>query len=157
MADITALLGQLISLIEGLGSMSPQAKIAAIVLFITAVWKSSFLQPYYAALGNAANLVGPVLGLISGVLAIQPLSWGAVWTGVYGGSLAVLVVALLEAVKSIPGIGSLYVSLINWVEGLLGSPAPEPAPVSLVAKWKNRKSLPALKDAWANRGAKKAA
>jgi hypothetical protein len=154
MADITSLLGQLLSLIEGLGSMSPQAKIAAVVLFLTAVWNSSFLQPYWAALGNAQTLVGPVLGLVSGILSVSPLSWSSVWTGVYGGSLAVLVIALLNAVKVLPGIGPVYVSVINFIENLLGSPSPEPAPTTLWDKWKNRKSVPSLKAVWAGRGKK---
>jgi hypothetical protein len=137
---LVSLWGQISTLIPSLASMSPQAKVAAIVALLISVWNSSFLQPYLASLGKAANLVGPFLGVVAAVVAIQPLSWSAVWVGLSGGVLAIPVMALLDAVKVIPGVGSVYVSAINLVEGWLGAPNPEPPPASIMHLARNYKA-----------------
>jgi hypothetical protein len=120
--DIAGLFSQLVSLIQSFGSLSAPAKIAGIVLFIVAVVKSSFVQPLWAKLGNAQVLVAPILAVIVSIVSIQPFSWAALWSSLLSGALAIGMHQLLDAVKTLPGIGSAYLTVINFVESILQAP-----------------------------------
>jgi hypothetical protein len=117
------LLVQLLAWLQSLGAAtSVEVKIAGLVTLLVGLTKSSFAAPYLAKLGNFSVLVAPVLGVVLALLGLPGISSATVLAGLHGGSLAIAVAALLEAVKSVPGVGGVYVSLINLVEKLLGAP-----------------------------------
>lgn len=123
MDELSAILNQVIQFIGQWGDFSAQAKLANIVLIIVALWKTSFLRNlFWDKLGVWKVVVAPALGVLGAFLAIEPFTWSAVWTGLQGGLLAVAVHQLLEVVKVLPGIGSVYVGIIDFIAKLLKAP-----------------------------------
>lgn len=122
MDEISQLLAMVWAFIQGMGDMSIQAKIAGGVLILISAWKSSLLKPVYDKLGAAKVLVAPVLGMIAGILSIEPLSLAAVWAGIQGGVLAIALHQLLDAVKAMPWVGDKYKAWIDLISGILLKP-----------------------------------
>jgi hypothetical protein len=117
--------GQIIDMIRQFGGLSWAGKIAAIVLILIASMKVSFLRPLWDKLGKAKPWAAPVLGLIAGVLSLTvqgSLSFSGVMAYLIAGAGAVLLSEMLELVKVIPGIGPMYVAVINWIQSKLGAP-----------------------------------
>lgn len=108
----------------------PQVKLAGFVLMMIALWKSSYAKLFvWEKLGNYKILVAPLLGLISAALTIKPLDLHTLWLGISGGFLAAGLHEVLDAIKVLPGIGPKYVSIINFIEKMLGAKEQIPAPV----------------------------
>jgi len=120
--DIGQLMSQAWDLIKGFGAMDSSTKIMSIVMLLIAVWKSSLAQPLWAKLGKLQILVAPALAVVVSLLSIHPFTMAALWMSLVGGGLAVATHELLDAAKSIPGLGAMYVSLIGFAMQLLGSP-----------------------------------
>jgi hypothetical protein len=121
--DIGALFSQLYAFITGFATMSTAAKISGIVLLIIAIMKSSFLAPVWAKLGNLQVLVAPVLAIAVSMVAIQPFTWATFSQSLISGTVAIGVHQLLDGIKTIPGLGSIYISVINFFESILQAPA----------------------------------
>jgi len=110
-----------------LGGMSQLGKVSAIILLIVASMKVTFLNELiWQKLGEAKVWVAPALGLIGGILGLGagdvPLDAARVFAYITAGVGAVALHELLDSVKAIPGIGSVYVNLISIVQSWLGGP-----------------------------------
>lgn len=115
---------QLVVLIQGFGGFSWMAKVAGGCLLIIAATKTSFLAPMWAKLpALVQTLAAPVLALIAGVVSMgSSLSLPAVLAYVVSGAGAVVMHEILDGVKGIPGIGSVYLAIISVLEGLFFKP-----------------------------------
>jgi hypothetical protein len=121
---------QVLGVVQQLGGMSGMAKISAVILLIVASMKVSFLNDLlWSKLGAAKAWVAPLLGLIGGILGIGasgvPLDGARILAYVTAGAGAVVLHELLDSIKAVPGIGNIYLTIINIVQGWLGGPAPK--------------------------------
>lgn len=117
-------LNQVLVFIQSWGGISSLVKVSGIILLIIASMKVSFLQPYWAKLGSFQAWLAPILGLIAGVLGLGqagPITAASVFTYISAGAGAIIMHELLDTVKAIPGIGDLWVTVIGFIEGLLGA------------------------------------
>jgi hypothetical protein len=121
-ADLPAqdFLAQVFEAVKGLGGLSWMGKIASIMLLIVASMKVSFLRPLWDKLGPAKAILAPVLGLIAGCIAMPSLSLQGLMAYLFAGAGAIVLHELLDALKSVPGLGGLYVGVIDFVMKLLG-------------------------------------
>lgn len=113
-------LSQVLQAIQGFGGLSTVAKISTIILLIVASMKVTILNQYiWSKLGEAKAWVAPLLGLIAGVLGIgaggQPITLASVFAYVAAGGGAVILHELLDSLKAIPGIGPIYVAIIDFI------------------------------------------
>lgn len=120
MDEISLIIGQLWALIQSWGDLSLQMKISGVVLTLIAIWKTSLVRPLWDKLGAAKVLVAPILGMVAAIVAIEPLSLSAVLEGLKGGTLAIALHQLLDAIKLLPKLGDTYKSLISFFQSLLG-------------------------------------
>ncbi len=118
------------------GGMSWAMRVSAVTLLAVATMKVTKLDDLlWSKLRGLQAFLAPLLSLAGGVtvLAAQgTLSWQAVWLYLGAGAGAVALHELLDATKSIPGLGSGYVMVISAVERALGgNPKPNPSPSEL--------------------------
>ena len=140
--DWSGLLASVMSLWQSFPTLPLAGKIAGVLAIVIGLVKSSALQPYWAKLGPWQALVAPVLGVVTAILSIQPLSWAGIWLGLSGGMLAVALSNVLNSVMAMPGVGPLWVSIIQIIERLLNAPAPAPVVQAkreqALARWKKK-------------------
>jgi len=121
--DLMALFSQGWALVAGFNQLDTAGKIGGCVLLVIALVKNSALLPLWNKVGAWKVLVAPALAVAYAVVMVQPLTLQAVMASLVGGALAVATHELLDAVKSLPGIGPLFVKVINFVGGFLKVPA----------------------------------
>lgn len=121
-------LAQVLAAIHQMGGLSMMLKISAIITLVIASFKVSFLNQYvWSKLGAFKVWAAPLLGLIAGVLGLGvsgPVTAPMVFAYVAAGGGAVFLHEILDSVKAIPGLGDIYKSLIDIVEGALGGGDP---------------------------------
>jgi hypothetical protein len=125
-----SLISAVSTVIQNFGGLSWTLKIACIVLLIIAFMKVSFLSSFWAKLGSFQAYAAPVLGLILGALTLSvsgPITLAGVLAYLAAGSGAILLHELLDTIKAIPGIGSVYVSIINAIESVLNTNSSGPS------------------------------
>lgn len=120
--DINDLFAQLWALIQAFPSLPAAGKISGIILLLISLIKSSLVAPLWEKLGSWKVVIAPALGLVAGVLAIHPLSFASLWQGLLGGVLAMGLHQLLDAIKVIPGIGPVYLKVIDVLETIFKAP-----------------------------------
>lgn len=109
---------------QSLGGLSWAAKIAGSITLILSSMKVSFLNQWvWSKLGAFKVWMGPVLGLVLGLVSMDTFSWSGAVAYALSGAGAVFFHEILDSVKAIPGLGTAYVSGITMVESLLGGPA----------------------------------
>lgn len=118
---------QVIDAIKNLGGLSWGLKISSICLLIIASMKVSVLRTFFwDKLGAAKAFVAPLLGLVSGLLASVfsggPFTWANMFAYLITGAGALILHELLDALKGLPGIGSVYVAIIDFLSKMLGAP-----------------------------------
>lgn len=118
--DSTVFVADAISAFKAFGGLSGMTKVALVILLIIASMKVSFLNSVWAKLGKIQIWIAPALGLIAGAFLLPSISLGGLFTYVSAGAGAVFLHEILDLVKLIPGLGTIYVSIINIVEGALG-------------------------------------
>jgi hypothetical protein len=122
---------QVIAAIQGFGGMNWMLKVSTIVLLLGATMKVSFLEPLWNKLGNFKAAFAPVLGLIGGLLSYfgggVAFSLPALAAYTMSGAGALALHEILDMVKSIPGLGTGYVAVINFISQYLGGPVEPPA------------------------------
>lgn len=119
---------QVIDYVEAFGGLSWVLKIAGGITLILSTMKVSFLKPIWDKLGDAQAWAAPVLGLISGLLMTAVdgnFTWAAVSAYVFSGAGAIILHELLDTIKSIPKLGTGWVTVIEVIKSLLGSPKKE--------------------------------
>jgi len=116
-------LAQVFELIKSFGGMSWTLKIAGIVLLVIASMKVSFLRPLWDKLGQWKAFAAPMLGLLAGILSLQPITLTGVVAYLFAGAGAIVLHELLDAVKAMPWVGAMFKSIIELVQKLLKKPA----------------------------------
>lgn len=126
----SAFIDQVANALKSFGGAPAMVKITIILMLVVGSMKSTLLRKLvWDRLGKAKVWVAPILGIIAGVL--EPLLTGqhvtlqSVLIFMTTGFGAVLLFNLLESIKGIPKLGPLYVSLINFIESLLGGKTKE--------------------------------
>lgn len=118
---------QVMQFVHDFGGLSSLMKISGVIMLIIASMKVSGLNDLiWAKLGAAQAWVAPLLGLIGGILGLGqagPITAASVFAWVSAGAGAVFLHEILDSVKAIPGIGQIYVTIINLIEGALGGPS----------------------------------
>jgi hypothetical protein len=117
-----SLISAVSTVIQNFGGLSWTLKIACIVLLIIAFMKVSFLSSFWARLGKFQTYAAPVLGVVLGLLTLSvsgPMSLAGVMAYLAAGSGAILLHELLDTIKAIPGLGSVYVGIIDAIESIL--------------------------------------
>lgn len=112
--------------ITGFGGLTWAAKVVLIVNLVIAATKVSFLrQAIWSKLGSFQALVAPVLGLVGAMIAYftagVPLSLPNLLAFAGTAAGAVILHEVLDGIKSWPGIGPIYVTVINFLSNLLGA------------------------------------
>lgn len=123
---------QVLQSIQSLGGLAGAAKIAAIITLVIASLKVSALRDmFWSKLGYGQVFMAPVLGLIAGGIAYfssgVALTAPNIFAYMFAGSGAILFHELLDGVKGIPGLGSMYVSIIDFVSVMLGGKPTTPS------------------------------
>lgn len=118
---------QVLDAIKSFGGLTQLLKISAVITLVIASMKVSFFNDLiWSKLGAAKVYVAPVLGLIAGALGLGaggvPVTGALVFAYVTAGAGAVFLHEILDSVKAIPGIGSVYIMLINMLQAALGGP-----------------------------------
>lgn len=115
---------QIIDAIKGMGGASVAMIASSIIMLLIASMKVSFLKPAWQKLGALQIWLAPVLGLIAGVLhdvvSGGPISLAKLFTYLGVGAGSVFLHEILDLVKAIPGLGAIYVSIIDIAESTLG-------------------------------------
>ena len=105
-----------------------QAKSAAIIYVIIGSMKVSFIRPLWDGLGKAKVFAAPVLSLLSVIFMAMAAkgegmsAYQMIWMGLTTGAGALALSNLMEAIRSIPGIGSIPNSIIHLLENILKRP-----------------------------------
>lgn len=117
---------QVLNAIKSFGGLPWMGKVSSLVLILVSSMKVSFLKPMWDKLGAAKAWAGPVLGLIGGILSLGMdgnITLAGVLAYVSSGAGALILHELLDTVKAIPGLGSMYVAVIDYIKSKLGAPA----------------------------------
>lgn len=117
-----SLISAVSTVIQNFGGLSWTLKIACIVLLIIAFMKVSILSSFWAKLGKFQAYAAPILGLLLGILTLSvsgPISLAGVMAYLAAGSGAILLHEILDTIKAIPGLGSVYVGIIDAIESVL--------------------------------------
>lgn len=125
-------LGQVLAAWKSLvGNAGWQLKVAAVIAVLISSMKVTFLRKLiWDKLGSLKMWLGPVLGLVAGLLELLITGHGdigAIFAYMAAGMGAPYVHELLSLLKKIPGIGPMWVELIEVIESSLGGgKSPEP-------------------------------
>lgn len=120
-------LGQVLQTIEQFGGMKWMGQVAAVLAILISSMKVSFLNELvWQKLGEAKAWLAPALGVLYGVFSMWAgegeLTWAGVLAYFAAGAGAVVLHELLDTIKAVPGIGSVWVTIINIIKGVLGGP-----------------------------------
>lgn len=120
-------LAQVLEAIKSFGGLSTLLKISAVITLIIASMKVTFLNELiWQKLGAAKVYLAPVLGLIAGILGIgtggAPITIPLIFAYVSAGAGAVFLHEILDTIKALPGLGAIYITIIDLIEGVLGGP-----------------------------------
>lgn len=124
-------LSQVWDVVQSMGGLHWAMKVSAIIVLVIASLKVSFLNDLiWSKLGELKAWIAPVLGIVSGVLLLLAqgqLSLPGVFAYFSAGVGALALHELLDTIKSVKGIGPVYVGLIDAIEKALGGPASQGA------------------------------
>lgn len=121
-------LEQVLAAIERFGGLSWVLKISVAITLIIASMKVSFLNRLiWQKLGNFRAWAAPILGIIAGVLSLAtdgaPITLAKIFAFLSAGAGAIILHELLDTIKGIPGLGEVWIGLIDMIEKVLGGPA----------------------------------
>lgn len=119
---------QVIDMIKQFGGIPWTLKVASIIALIISSMKVSFVRVFWDKLGWIKPFVASILGLIAGILVLVNsgnVSFAGVIAYMFAGAGAVILHEMLDSIKGIPGIGPTYVSIIDFIGGLLKKPEPK--------------------------------
>lgn len=127
--SLPELLDQLLKAIALFKMSGIYVGISAVVMLLVASMKNSILRTYvWDKLGGAKVLVAPALSLIAIALETGSLGLKEMLAAIMTGAGAVALHEFLDALKSMPGIGPMYVKVIDVI-GLLLLKKAEPKPL----------------------------
>lgn len=117
--EIFAQILEQISLLGGAGWM---AKVSASCLILVSFMKISFLKPLWDKMGWRKILAAPILSLIAGILILKPITLAGILAYISSGMGAIILHELLDAIKLIPGIGGIALSIVDFLKKALYAP-----------------------------------
>lgn len=119
---IEGFFSQTLTFIKQFGGLPWVLKIAGISAILISTLKVSAIRELtWDKLENAKVWAAPILGLIFGVLSLgTDLTLASALAYISAGAGAIILHELLDSIKAIPGIGSIWVSIINVIQSLLG-------------------------------------
>lgn len=123
-------LAQVLQAIQDFGGLGEMAKIALVCMVLVSSMKVNLINSLlWEKLGSLKVFAAPLLSLVGGFLSgnMEP-SWASVLTYIAAGSGAILFHQLLDGLKGIPGIGAIYLSIINFIQAILKPKDVEPKP-----------------------------
>lgn len=115
--------------IQSYGGLTGAMKIVCGILLLLALSKVSadgkipLLSSLWPQSSAVQSWMAPILGLVLGILMLGSqgaITLAGVLTYVGTGAGAIALHEILDTVKAIPGLGAVYVSIINVIEGVLG-------------------------------------
>lgn len=120
-----------LSFFERLVALLGKWELSAAIALIVSSFKVSFLRPLWDKLGDFKIWAGPVLGLVAGFLTMgTSLTLEAAFAYITAGAGAIFMHEILDMVKKIPGIGSVWLTIIDIIKSLLRAPQ---APIAMLA------------------------
>ncbi len=136
--DLNQFLSDVMATMQKLGGLPWSLKVASASLILVAAFKVSVLDDLlWKKLGGLQAFAAPTLALVSGLaimLAQGQLTLAGAGAYLISGAGAIALHELLDAMKMIPGLGPIYVSMITLIESKLGgNPVPNPGPDQLTA------------------------
>lgn len=119
---VEGLFSQVLTFIKQFGGLPWVLKIAGISAILISTLKVSAIREItWDKLGNAKVWAAPILGLVFGILSLgTDLTWASALAYVSAGAGAIIFHELLDSLKGIPGIGSIWVSIIDVIQTVLG-------------------------------------
>jgi hypothetical protein len=119
---IEGFFSQTLTFIKQFGGLPWVLKIAGISAILISTLKVSAIRELtWDKLGNAKVWAAPVLGLVFGILSLgTSLNLASALAYISAGAGAIILHELLDSIKAIPGIGSIWVSIIDVIQSLLG-------------------------------------
>lgn len=119
---VEGLFSQVITLIKQFGGLPWVLKIAGIAAVLLSTLKVSAIREItWDKLGSAKAWAAPILGLVFGILSLgTSLTWASALAYISAGAGAIILHELLDSIKAIPGIGSVWLSIIGVIQSLLG-------------------------------------
>jgi len=117
--------------VRQMGGMDRLATVSAIITLLISSLKVSLLnKAVWSKLGEGKVFVAPLLGLIGGILSAavagQPITLPLVVAYVMAGGGAVFLHEILDALKALPGLGPVYLKVIDIAEEILGGADKKP-------------------------------
>lgn len=132
MESLDQLFGQMLQLIGQWGGMPWGAKVSAVILLVLASMKASALRPLWDKAGPFKVWFAPILGLAAGIISLAPsgeLSAAGILAYVTAGAGAVILHELLDTLKAVPGLGPVWLMVIDLIKMALRAPPPPPPKV----------------------------
>lgn len=122
-------LSQIVKVVQDFGGLSTWLKIAAVLTLIVSSTKVSFLnQVLWSKLGVVGQkLLAPALGLVAGFLSLgTTMTLAGALAYISAGVGAIALHELLDGVKEVPGIGPVWLSIIDLIERFTGGGGTSP-------------------------------
>lgn len=114
------LLAQVVQLIKNFGGLSWYAKVSGIILLLVASMQVSIIRPLWDKLGSAKPYVALGLALLGGIFSLDHITLPGVLAYLSAGAGAILLRQLLDVLKAIPGISSIWVTVFDVLAAMLG-------------------------------------
>lgn len=121
----TNLFSYLKSLFDDTVKVSTMAKISGGIVLLISTMKVSFLKPLWEKLGDKKDWLAPALGLVAGIVGMfvnGSVDFNIVLAALASGALAPYVHDLLDQVKKIPGLGQIWLTIIDFIKVILKAP-----------------------------------
>ena len=110
--------------IKAFGGFDFVTKVSACIMILISSMKVSFLRPLWTKLGNGQIWLTMGLGFVAGLcdafVGQDKFSWSIVAAYTFAGAGAPVLHLILESIKSIPGLGDVYKSVITIIMEMLG-------------------------------------
>jgi hypothetical protein len=136
-STLSDFLTQVLQAVASIGGLSKLAMVSVCLTLLVSSMKVTFLNKLvWSHLGPFQTWVAPILGLIAGILGLgaggAPFSLALVFAYFTAGAGAVFLHEILDGIKLIPGLGPIWMALIDLIEGALGGPASQPKPAPAI-------------------------
>jgi len=108
--------------IQSCGGLSAWAIAAGAIMLVIASFKCSYFAPAWEKLGNFKTYVPLLLALIAGLIQLKAedkFSAANIFAWLTAGAGAAILHDLLDGVKSIPGLSSIYKTIISLAQAAL--------------------------------------
>lgn len=121
---------QIIQAVQKIGGLSTLGIISLVITLLVSSLKVSFMNDLlWSKLGDLKFWVAPLLAAVGGFLQQIATTGGFTWAALFvfltAGTGAVFVHEILDLIKKIPGIGPMYIMIINLIQATLGGPKPQ--------------------------------